>query len=805
MKNRNEKMKVSILTVAVQGALIAMFATPTFAAEIVSDEVAALKRPTNSVEIGVANTSKASAKFGEYNGLDAKGAGLVGNFVLQGGDAYSGDGTMRWVAKGTDLGTTSRSLEGSLSNQGQWNVDVGYDSLRHNITDTYQTPQQGSMGGNVFTLPPTFGTVNGASTAMSTPGSNSSRDIVNDPNQKGAFHTEKVGTTRENTLFGVGYTINDQWSVKFDYNHLKQTGAKLIAGSSYGSNTGTAAFPATPGNNWRAEAVSILMNPTNYKTDTFNLALNWIGEKGHITGGYYGSIFTDGYNSLSWENSFLSNATALTPGGLAVNASSRCASGGYCTYQTNIMGTAPGNEFHQINLSGGYAFTPATKLTGGFSYGRNTQNDNYADALMTTPSPQTSLNGLVITTHVDLKLTNQTTKDLSLSAALKYNDRDNRTASNTYNYKILASGNPYVGVSTPYSNKKTQIELAGDYRLTQGQNLRLAYERENISRGCNNVVGGVECVASPSSTEDKLGIGYRLSATDTIKLNAAYAYAKRSAVFDHTFRANVGNYSIVTPTGSTSLNAGDFLGFVAYPYASRKQNMLKAGVNWQATEQIDIGLNGRYTDDKYDAVLGVQDGQSTSVNLDANYSYNEESSVAAYASIFNGKRNLRDGAASTASSPAATPTASVTVAPQNIWTNQLTDSSNVLGVNTKHGGLLGGKVEVIGDLSYSLDKSRYSTQLLYTTATACSATTVLTCGDTPDIKTNVVTLKLTGNYQVEKNAKVTVLYIYQKLVSEDFFYNGEAFGYTSGRMMPTGQQAPNYVNNVVAVTYSYLF
>ncbi len=573
MKMHNENIKIDVLTLAVQGALLAMFAMPVHAADEVSDEVAALKRPANSVEIGVGNVSQQSAKFGEYSGLNTSGASIVGNFDIRGGNAYNGvaDG-MRWNINGRDLGTTSRSLGGSLSNQGKWDLSIGYDELRHNITDTYQTPQQGAMGGNTFTMPATFGTVNGNPVNMNVPGVTGSTRVLT-AIQRAAFHTEKVGTTRKNTSFAANYIFNEQFSVNFDYNHLNQTGAKLIAGA---SQTGLITAPVT--STWRAEAVSVLMNPTNYKTDNFNLALNWLGDNGHLTGAYYGSIFRDGYNSLSWQNPVANNATSV----------STCASGGACTYQQLSMSTAPSNEFHQINLTGGYAFSSATKLAGGFSYGRNTQNDSYASALMFGGAlpPQASLNGLVVTTHADLKLTNQTTKELTLSAAFKYNDRDNRTASNTYRYQPLNMApnalTSYTGVNAPYSNRKTQLELAADYRIAKGQNLRVAYEREDIKRGCNNVVGGAQCVASPSSTEDKLALAYRMKAADSVSLNAGYNYASRKAVFDHNFLSNVGNRAnILAGALNGVINGGDFVGFVAYPYATRKQDMLKAGVNWQ--------------------------------------------------------------------------------------------------------------------------------------------------------------------------------------------------------------------------------
>lgn len=120
---------------------------------------------------------------------------------------------------------------------------------------------------------------------------------------------------------------------------------------------------------------------------------------------------------------------------------------------------------------------------------------------------------------------------------------------------------------------------------------------------------------------------------------------------------------------------------------------------------------------------------------------------------------------------------------------------------------MGGKLELTGDLSYSLDKSRYSTQVPYTlvSGVACSASTALTCGDLPDIKSQLTTLKLTGIYALDKSSKVSVAYMYQQLKSDDYFYNTYQYGYTGLRVMPTNQLAPNYSVNLVAVSYIYNF
>jgi MtrB/PioB family decaheme-associated outer membrane protein len=637
---------------------------------------------------------------------------------------------------------------------------------------------QGDTGGNNFTLPANFGTINAAT------GQNSARVLT--PNQTNAFHFEKEYTTRRNASLGTSYSLTEQLSAQLDYNHLEQSGAKLLGTGSQGG------VPLTGGSTGRAEAVNIIMNPTSYSTDNINAALNWVGDKAHLTGGYYASLFHNDYNSLSWQNALATGASGC--------------SGANC-YTNNTMSTAPTNSLHQANLSGGYDFSSATKLTGGFSYGYNKQDDSYAPTsimqasgvpfnMMQAGLPASSLNGHVETTHGDVKLTNQSIKDLTLSAGFKYNERNNRTDSNTYQYFHLAgvaNANRYTGVNTPYSNRKTQYEVAAAYRLTKGQNIRLAYEREDTKRWCDGVVGGVQCVVSPASDEDKVGLTYRLKAFEDVNFNAGYSFAKRNANFDHNFQANSGNYAVTTAgTAGSVLNGGDRLGFVAYPYANRNRNLVKSGVNWQLTRKLDLGVNGHFSYDDYNAVLGVQNGRSRGVNVDATYNYEENSSISTYWTWQNGERNLRNGN-----------NGSQIVAPTNTWTNQLEDNSNTVGLLTRNGGLLGGKLEILGDLSYSIDTSAYSTQVPY--LATCGSRATLSCGSLPSIKNELISLKLTGNYKVHKNGKVALAYIYQKLNSNDYFYNGQQFGYTPNRVMPTGLQEQDYTVNVVALSYSLAF
>src|SRR5450631_3699515 len=163
MKSRDRQYSITLVSLAVHGALMAAIAAPpiAFAQAADTDDVKSLTLPTNFLQVGGEYNSDASDKFGEYNGLNKKGSTFIGDLRLVGGDAYgAGAGTMRYGLSGTDLGTTAGSINASASSQGSWNIGFGYDELRHELTDSYQTPFQGAVGGRNFTLPGDFGVIN---------------------------------------------------------------------------------------------------------------------------------------------------------------------------------------------------------------------------------------------------------------------------------------------------------------------------------------------------------------------------------------------------------------------------------------------------------------------------------------------------------------------------------------------------------------------------------------------------------------------------------------------------------------------
>ncbi len=860
MKIHKELWSINKLTLAVQGALIAMLAMPMLAFAEDSD-VKALTHPENTIDLSVGNVSAKSAKFGEYSGLNQAGAYANGDFSIRGGDAYDafsgGEGTWRWQFKGTDIGTTSRALSEEVSDQGKWNFGISFDQLRHQITDTYQTPYQGMMGGNNFTLPSNFGFINtgnvGVNGYVGTNASNTGTPIIQNgftpkgaqilsPSQLADFNTTNVYSERQNASVAAGFNFDQHFAVKFDFNQLVQSGAKLM---NYATDGTTAGGPS--GSKFTAEAPIMLPNPTDYKTDTVNLALNWTGDKAYGTASYYLSAFTDYFNGVNFADPLVNGGTLLNynPNSQVISATA---------YPINQISTAPSNSFQQLNLNGGYTFTPATKLTVGLSSGRNTQNENYMSSAIMVAGvgayPQSSLNGLVLTTHYDAKLTDQTTKDLQLSAGYKYNKRDNQTASNQYAWMDLNPG-AELARNIPMSNTKAQLELAADYRINHDNRVHFGLEQEKITRSCNDPTianaqqtitagGGATgqvatgytasgCAQVPDSTENKLAVDYKLRAGENVNLNAGYGYGNRSVdtnTFYSPLHANTAGYEDV--------------GYVAFFQAARVENLVKAGINWQAAEKLNLSLNGRYTKDSYGSTLGVTDGYIRSANADVTYSYSENTDISAYVSWQDRQQNFTNGLnctgpkAASGSTPAvagslACPSAALTNTQMQVttgtpysWDNNQADNSTTIGLRSKQKGVIGGKFTFSEDVTYSIDKSSYSSQSpfyglitatsggLSSTATlatvpTCSSSASDTCTSTPDIKSEMVRVNLAGSYQIDKSNKVNMGYLFQRLVSYDYYYNALQYGYNGSTQLATNQQAPGYTVNVVSASYVYSF
>jgi MtrB/PioB family decaheme-associated outer membrane protein len=774
MKAHQRNFPQAVLARHIQLALLAlsMIAVPALAAAGTAeagdnDDLKALVCPQNFVEIGALNVGNTAPKFGEYTGLNKSGVYGIGNFSVQGGNGYcQRGGAMRWDVHGANLGTTSRNLGVSVGEQGLWSFGVDFDQLRHYTTTGWQSPFQGSPGDNLLVIDPN--TVGGLINAQT----------VGTQRLTGPFTGVDVYNQRDTTTLNAGYAFNARWDVKFEYRRVDQSGAKLI-----GAGTDTTVFN---GLTYRGQGILTLMNPTQYNTDNLKLALNWTGNKAYASLDYYASLFHDDYRGVSFSNPYVGNGVTLgTPPGGA--------------FALNTMGTPPSNQLHRFSFTGGYIFSPATRLTGGLSYGINKQDSSYEGTYTpgtVTLLPVSSLNGKVENTHADARLTHRFTPALNLSVGFRYNERNNKTPSHEYQFYHLGgnAANALINVvNAPMSNRREQFDASLDYRFDKRQTLRLGYAHDHIRRWCNNELANnakgalpqyntmATCTQVPDSSENSLTASYRLAMLDSVSFNASYTHADRKATV---------NPSYYNPIQSFSEGYNN-IGYLAFFEASRREDLFKAGVNWQVSEKFSLGLDGRHTRDNYgDTELGVQNGKLTSANLSADYTVSEKASYGAYLSRQQRSRDLLTASGR----PTATSTANT-----GLWFNALTDRGTGAGFYGKQ-KLKHGKFQLSEDLSYDFGKTRYDTEKMTSTVTAAGS-----FGATPDIKSKTVQLRLAGTYQLGQASSVTAGYMFQRLDAVDYYYNAYQFGYTPLAVMPTGQLAPYYSINTVFVAYRRTF
>jgi hypothetical protein len=246
--------------------------------------------------------------------------------------------------------------------------------------------------------------------------------------------------------------------------------------------------------------------------------------------------------------------------------------------------------------------------------------------------------------------------------------------------------------------------------------------------------------------------------------------------------------------------------------------MIKAGLNWEATEKLSLSISGKYTDDQYDSTYGVTNGNSWTANLDGTYAYSENGSISTYVTQQHRQRDMTDlqksptqlvsNAGLTTQNGAST--TAIGVPPGATWSDRLQDTETTIGLGAKQGGMGGSKLELSEDLTYSLGKTGYGTVLNYATTTSaggftCSSPQILSCGNLPNISSKMIQFKLIGKYTLNKSSKIAVGYEYQQLKSDDYYYNGLQLGSSPATLMPTNQQPTNYSVNVFSLGYAYNF
>lgn len=683
-KTKQQCFAVRASVAAVRGALVAFAAISAAQAAEGADAVSQLTRPTNTVEVGAGYVSQDSFKFGEYNGLFNKGLFGIFNLDWSGGGAYDSSDPTRWRVVGTDLGLETRDFSAAYERQGSFRINFGYDELRRNRSDTYQTPYLGA-GTDTLTLPlnwikpivpqvsgsainfralsPTTGLAPSNVAGVVTPPTPAQQASVNNiiAHDLPDFHNVDLDTKRTAYDGGFSYSIDPNWAFKVSARHEKKDGLKPM-----GAVTSQV-----------SEYATIIPDPIDQTTDQYNVSLTYTGEKSFLQVAYYGSVFRNDIQSVTWQDANDPTKTAT-------------------------LSSAPSNDFHQIMLTGGYNFSPTTKLVMFGSYARNTQDDaftsNGQNAQFPLGLPAASLNGLVVSTAFNAKLTAKPIKGMNVVAGYKFDDRDNQTPVNAYFFQdanearasAASAFNAALGLpantlgsniniyaNRPYSKKLNQFNLDADYAVAKGQAVKAGYEYRQIDRKCDG--SWINCADAPRTRESTLKAEWRANAFENVSARLAYAYSERRVNYDENAFLALVPMANVVPAGGATISAYQYLlqagltgfgpvaGFPTVPLtgnaaifspnnnilpqalygsrnnineevgmrrfnmADRNRNKVRSSVNWDATDKLSLEGSIDYNKDDYsNSVYGLKNAENWAVNLDGSYSVNADLSTQAF-------------------------------------------------------------------------------------------------------------------------------------------------------------------------------
>lgn len=734
--------------------LIALAALAAFNPAYAEDEapdIAQLSKPSSSVSIGLGATSGNSrdrrdrAQFGTYNGLRKDNVHGLFDFEYVKRDDVTGT----WLnMEGRNLGLDNRELRFSHQRQGDWKYFLEYTELVRRNPYSINT---GMVGGGSPT--PTI-------VRLGTPGTGADLDLK---------------LKRENIGLGGEKWITPNLMFEVNFKNEEKDGARVLG---RGFNCPSAAAPApvctamaAGANAW---ALLLLPEPINSTTRQLDAKLTFSGDKLTMSGGYYGSFYTNHNSTL----------TATVPGVLndqlgnpaAVNAGLR----GILQLP---LALPPDNQAHQFFLSGTYGFTSTTRATFKYGYTHATQNRDFASmGLIGAPAGVANLGGMLNTNLFQLGLTSRPLPKLSLLANVRVEDRKDKTPDALYNVEGV---NTYA--QSQISLKKLAGKLEGSYQLPDNYRVTVGADYESLERGLfaqPDSVGGLSGLRQ--KTEE---IGYRAELrrlmSETFSGAISYGHSRRDGSV--WLKPNTLPATGATPTSDAAIfNRTAIFPFI---FMNRNRDKVKFLADWSPLNALSLQFAVEDAVDRYDAptTKGLRNTKSRLYSVDASYTLSERWKLNGY--VTRGDQYV------------------------HVDHGNFGYIAELRDINTSLGFGINGKpvdrFEVGATLSFINDVNRYGQQQDAGTGAPAAANLgngalLAATGGLPDVTFRQTRLKLFGKYTLDKKSDIRVDFVHQRTRLNEWTwgYNGVPFLYSDNT---TVSQNPTQNVTFVGVTYIYKF
>lgn len=686
------------------------------------DALVQLSKPESSISIGLASASGNSQDrtiFGQYNGMRKDS----GRLLLDVDVIKRDDATGTWtILQGRNLGLDNRELGATYWKQGDWKVSAEYNEITRRDPRSINTNLQ-----NAGTTTPSV---------VSLPAPSTGNQLNLDTQRKGATLSAEKWLA-PNLLFEASFKSEDKQGARMF--------GRGIACGAFAALRNACGAAATPQSLLTSTNTAFLMlpEPINSTTKQFEAKLNYSGEKFLLSGGYYGSFYSNDNGSLNPAlsgNLVNSNGVAYVP-----DATLR-------GFLQQPIALPPDNQAHQFYLSGNYALAPTTRATFKVTYTHATQDRDFTAAgLAGAPAGLANLGGEVNNTLAQFGLTARPMAKLSLLTNLRYEDKQDKTPIALYN---LTGTNLYT--NTQFSSKKLTGKAEASYQLPDNYRATLGVDYQQVKRDRpvnTTVIDGLSALREETQEE-----GYRLelrrSMSETLNAGISYVNSKRDgsnwlSVVPGAGFPTVADSTIYSRNGSFPMTLED-----------RQRDKVKITADWTPLAALSLQFLLEDGKDTYTAPTekGLRDTGMKTYGVDAAWKLSDAWKLNGYWSL--GKQTLH-----------------IDHSTGYLAELENTNTTFGLGVNGKPSALL----EVGADLSLMNDNNRYQQ--------AMSNGTALAGGGLPDVKYRQTKLKLFGKYTMEKNADLRVDLVRQRAKLEEWTwgYNGIPFAYsdnTSVSMQP---------------------
>jgi MtrB/PioB family decaheme-associated outer membrane protein len=477
MRNRN-----LILSLAVAGALATVAARADNAAGVDTSDWKCESCPFQKeyeaeVEAGVLYVDDDSAKFGEYNGLNEKGA--YADVGARGGGRSEAGSYYDYTVDGVGVDPEAEVVFGK---EGLYEASLTYDTIPHEVWDTTVTPYS-RAGSGAVELP--SGWVRANSTSGMTSLDGSLRDV-------------DLGTERTKYGAGLGFLLGSGLELFADYSREDVEGRKL----------GSANF-----------LFSSLQFPEEVDSshDQFELGARYRWKGGFVRLAWFGSVYDNGLSGLTFENPYIPIPGDTVQGRKAA---------------------APDNKAYTYSLDGNFLLP---WWEGVISYrlaeGSMDQDESFlpfstsADLSSAVVLPRANLGGGVDTKHYRAALSLKPFSRLRARFGYRYDERDDGTRPYFAGF-VESDSYPVPGRdSLRYDYERTRYDGYGEVRVFDWLFLGVGGEFDEVDRTYQ---------AAKRTTEEGSYAQLRMRPWGTVELSARYGESHLEADENPAYQGVVG-------------------------------------------------------------------------------------------------------------------------------------------------------------------------------------------------------------------------------------------------------------------------